>query len=294
MVAIFVFIFARIPFHEVADAVAARDNLRFVPFAFLYFTVVFVLECVGLAWLFRRFHGGATFREMMPIRGATYLLGLINYNVGLGGIIYYVHKKRRETPWIEIASSLLLLAGWDTILLVGLASYGLFFAGVGGADASGLRILCLCLLGGLVPYALVCATRLKGPAWLERLRRWRLLTAVVRADLRAHAELWALRLPLHLFIVFGHWVALDLYDIRVPFDAALVYIPVIILIGVLPISPHGWGTTQAASLVFFSAYGPEAGVLAYSLMMNLIYLLFQVAVGLAFLRKAWRDIRPPD
>ena len=293
------YIFYKVDFAKVGYAIKTGENLIFFPMALGYFIITYLLECGGLYFIYNWSGAPSTYKEMLPVRGATYLLSMINYNVGLGGIVYYIHKKKK-IPVMDALSTLLFMSGWDFYIMVFMCSYGLFGYGLEQQGLAGLRIFCLVIMATLVPYIFFVfqpISRLTGrnltPRWLQKIRDWKLLSFIKWASVKRHVQLIAIRLPIHLFLVLGHWAALRCYHVEVPFVAAMAFIPVIILIGVIPITFHGWGAIQAAAIALFSQWGTAADILAYSVMMGLTFHVIQVVLGLGFLKKAYHDVMPP-
>ena len=68
------------------------------------------------------------------------------------------------------------------------------------------------------------------------------------------------------------------------------YLPVVFAVASLPISVQGLGTSQAAAIIFFAPFVPnaqnaKAAVIAYSLTMTGISIISSLVMGLAFLRR---------
>lgn len=298
-IGIFVYIFTRIPFSKMTDAIEQGNNLLFFAVCIVYFTCTFFLECGGLYFIYNWMGCRTSFKEMLPVRGATYLLSLINYNVGLGGIVYYIHRKKK-VPLLDSLSTLLFMSGWDFYIVAALCGYGLFVYGAGMTQFAALRVACVVIIATMVPYFIFVFRpfyRLTGkdltPPWLHKIRKWRILSFMEWATMKRHLQILAIRIPVHLFIVLGHYIALHIYGVKVPFSVAMAFIPVVILIGVLPISFHGWGVYQLGALALFKGYGSEASIMAYSVMMNFFFLIIQVVIGSLFLKKAYHDVMPP-
>jgi uncharacterized membrane protein YbhN (UPF0104 family) len=106
----------------------------------------------------------------------------------------------------------------------------------------------------------------------------------------------AARLPHIAVIVLGHWVAMVAWGIEVPFIAGLTIMPAVVIASVLPISPAGLGTTQAAVVFFFGSYAAgatsderTAAVLAFAIVHFVYGVLASLAVGFACLPFAKRS-----
>jgi hypothetical protein len=79
---------------------------------------------------------------------------------------------------------------------------------------------------------------------------------------------------------------------------AIVALPIVLFIAVLPISVQGLGTTQYAMKLFFARYAPgdaqaqDAAVVAASLFAQALGVTIQVLLGLACLRsRTGRELR---
>ena len=68
-----------------------------------------------------------SFSDVLLVRGATYLLAAINYNVGQGAIVYFVHRTAGTTIMRGVATILLVL-GINVLALLFLATGGLAVA----------------------------------------------------------------------------------------------------------------------------------------------------------------------
>jgi hypothetical protein len=82
------------------------------------------------------------------------------------------------------------------------------------------------------------------------------------------------------------------FGIQVPFWKALTYIPLLLLVASIPVTPYGLGTVQLVAVHLFAPYAPggavaqEATVLGYSLAVTALSLLLQALLGLVFMRRA--------
>src|SRR6476659_10025593 len=129
-----------------------------------------VLGCVVLVYLadsfaiwktFGWFLTRMSFADVLLVRGATYLLAAINYNVGQGAIVYFVHKNAGTTIMRGIATTLLVL-GINVLVLLFLATGGLLIA----PDVPhAVKILVAIAWGGLAIYIALIKLR---PRFLDK------------------------------------------------------------------------------------------------------------------------------
>src|SRR5262245_36195050 len=212
------------------------------------------LGCVVLVYLadsfaiwktFGWFLTRMSFADVLLVRGATYLLAAINYNVGQGAIVYFVHRTAGTTIMRGVATILLVL-GTNVLALLFLASAGL---GIAPAVPSAVKILVAVAWAGLALYATLIWLR---PRWLQR----PLFEVLLNAGVGGYARALVVRVPHIAALVAFQFCALRAFGVRVPLIDALATLPVVFLVAVLPISVQGLGTTQATMVYFFAHYAP--------------------------------------
>lgn len=232
-----------------------------------------------------------TYRDVLLVRCASALLSLVNYGAGQGGVVYFLH--RRHGMRLEISAGAILLTTAASVAVLALAAgIGLLAGAV--PDRPELRAVAWAALAALPAYVLLVALR---PRFLVRRKLLRYLLAVPPVAL---VRVLGARV-LHLgVLVGGHWLAMRLFDIAVPPAAALLRLPAMFLIGSVPISPAGLGTTQAAAMTLFGDYATapdeaarQATVLAYSLSCHVTGVVLLVLIGLACWRKVGRTRAAP-
>jgi hypothetical protein len=101
----------------------------------------------------------------------------------------------------------------------------------------------------------------------------------------------AVRLPHILTLMALSWVSLAAFGVVVPIAKAVLFLPIVYFVAVLPISFQGLGTSQAMLIHFFSVYAPGktddarwAAVLAASLVCQAIAFVMQLSIGLFCMR----------
>jgi hypothetical protein len=180
--------------------------------------------------------------HVAAVRGATFILFLINFALGHGGFGYYLHRTGASAA--HAAGATLFLVGTNLAALLIVTSIAWTVHGGDGSLGWILAAGCAALLTYLVVIAL-------SPAWLARRA---VFAPLVRAGVRGHAIAIAARLPHVLVMSLGIWIAIRVWGIDVPFSAGVTLMPIVVVINALPIAPAGLGTTQAALVFFFSGY----------------------------------------
>ncbi len=215
--------------------------------------------------------------EVLLARGASYLLGLLSYVAGQGGMGFYLARTGVPAGRSAGAVLLLMIANGIVLVLLGAAGLGIELGRLEGVRTDLLLLTIAAALAGILAYLIVIAVR---PRWLER---YSLLAPLFEAGLRGHLRAILTRFPHMLLLAALHWGAFRIWGIAVPPVRGLALNPIVLLIAALPVTPGGLGTTQALQVLFFSPYGSAPAVLAFSLVHHAIGLIVQAVVGLGCL-----------
>ncbi len=279
----------RTPFSRVVAATRAAAWWT-VPVTLLMLTAIYIADSFAIWKTFGWFLARLSFAQILIVRGATYLLAAINYSVGQGAIVYFVHRAT-GAPVLRGVATVLLIMGINVLALLFLTSAGLAIA----PDVPhGLYVIVAVAYAGLAIYTVALIVR---PRWLLSRPIFDVLLA---AGARGHLKALLVRLPHIAALMTYQTLLLRAFGVTVPLVTAIASLPVVFLVAVLPISVQGIGTTQAAMVFFFARYGTgdqtarQAAVLAESLVTQALALAFQSLLGLACLRsRIGRDLRNP-
>jgi uncharacterized membrane protein YbhN (UPF0104 family) len=286
-------LFRVVPAHDLELALRRVSPASFV--ATLVIFVIATLSADSLAtWtIYRRCLPDVPLRlgETFRMRGATYLLSVLHYGVGQGGMAYFLNR-RYQVPIARAAGAVILTMGTNALTVAFCAVIGVV---AGGAPANPtLRAVVLALGCGLPAYLAVIAAR---PGFLTRIG---LLRPLFDAGVRGHLAIGAARLPHILVLVAGHYATMRLFGVDPPIDQALTLLPLVFIVGVLPISPSGLGTAQATAVFLFTRFAAgatvdeqQATVLAYSLSLHFGGMIGQAVTGMVFLRLFGRTATIP-
>jgi hypothetical protein len=275
---VFAYLFATVPAREVWRALVDRAPPWTVPVLGALVVVVYFADALAIQATFRWFLARLSFGEVLIVRGATYLLGLINYALGQGAIVFFMHRSR-GTPILKGAGTVLLIMGTNLLLLLLLTSVGLLVA---PEVPHALKTIVAVAYAGLTVYASLVMLR---PRWLTSRP---VFDVLLGAGLVGHVKALAVRVPHLCTLIVYTYVSLRAFGVDVPIGQAILYLPVVYFVAVLPISVQGWGATQGAIMFFFARYAtgdnPRAVVLASSITAQAVALCVQAAIGLACMR----------
>jgi uncharacterized membrane protein YbhN (UPF0104 family) len=230
-------------------------------------------------------------RSVLVARGATYLLGLLNFAAGQGGMGVYLHRAGVE-PLRAVGTLLFLLATQVGALAAVAAAGGVVDPAAGGGWLSRSLPVLAVLAAGFALYLALLAWR---PAWLARRE---VLAPLLAAGGKGLLQATAARLPHVLAMIVGLWLGLRLWGIPLPLAHGLVVLSAAVLITVLPLAPSGLGTLELALVAMVSPFAPgasaaaqRADVLAFALVYHLFGIVTQALLGLLCLARITRQAR---
>jgi uncharacterized membrane protein YbhN (UPF0104 family) len=265
------------------EATRRADMSLLVPSAVIAVVVWFWLDAMALSYLFTRFNVPLPGREARSVRALTYLLAMVNWNLGSGGIVLHL-RRSKGVPLVEGVSTMFYYGLIDGIVLSSLALVGLMML------PSTYEFMTLEAAAAFLVFAQAATLVFFLSSWRPN---WRWAKRL--ADLgifRTHGLAGALDALLLLgvrlvyfagFIAF-FWVTLPAFGATVPLARLIATVPVVLLIGAIPITPAGLGTQQAAMLHFYRPYAPEGAVLAFGLLFPVIFTLARVPLALLYVR----------
>jgi hypothetical protein len=286
-------VFATVPLARAWQALVAAGPASVLGISAGYFLYTFAADALATWATFGWFCAKLRLRDVIAIRGVTYLLALVNYNVGQGGIVYFVVKKH-GVGVARATGTILLTMGVLLVALLLLAAVGSTAAGAGDPRLGAMQKITAVGLVGFVLYLVLIRVR---PPWLTRRE---LLAPLFDAGITGHFKALLVRFPHVAGHVLFQWALLRLFRVEVPFLAAASLLPVVFVVGWIPIAVQGLGTQQVASIALFAKYATgttaderAAQVVAFSLTLSALMVCFSAILGLAFMGTASaQEIRP--
>lgn len=90
-------------------------------------------------------------------------------------------------------------------------------------------------------------------------------------------------------VSFGIWLGMRVFGVDAPLWACAVYVPVMLLVGAMPINVGGFGAVQAVWLLF-TPWADGERILAFAFLWQLMFGIAMVLRGLPFVRKIIAEI----
>jgi hypothetical protein len=280
-IAIFVYLFWDVPFEEAWQAAKNARLDLFVPEIIVAVIFWFLLDSRALAYLLTRFNAPVSWPEARSIRGVTYILTALNWNVGTAAIVLHL-RRSKGVPALESTSSLFLYANCDGLLLMGLALLG----STAFSDSPTLEtirnVAAIAFVFQLATFFILTASS-PGWRWLGRVRKATLVRSYRLATLRDFAIVLGIKLVYFIGFLWIFWAGSHAFGIEIPIGLAVASVPAVMMVAALPISPAGLGTQAAAMLYFWSDYGEKAEILAFGLVFPIALTLARCLLGLLYL-----------
>ena len=288
--AILAYLFHTVHYSQVIEALKAARWWTVPVIATMVFAL-YLADSFAIVKTFGWFVAPLSYGEVLLVRGTTYLLALVNYSVGQGAIVYFVNRAK-GVPVLRGTAAVLLIMGTNLLVLLVLASLGLFMA---NDLPSQLRMIVFIAYAGLAFYIAVVAWK---PAWLKNRP---IFDVLLSAGVTGHLKAMLVRLPHILSLVIFTYTSMAAFGVVVDPAKAIFYLPIIYFVAVLPISFQGLGTSQALMILFFAPYseaatadGKRAAVLTASLVSQALATSIQVLIGAVCMRsKLARGLRQP-
>jgi hypothetical protein len=250
-----------------------------VPYSLFFFLIDSLVVWRVVNW----FNTRVPYADILPVRASTYILSILNEQVGKGVMAVYLNRRDGVPGW-QVGSSMLFIMFCELIYLTLWASVGValrwdalprVFHAIPAVAAAVFGFFALHLLyfsGRILP----------GSALRER----EILHAFRRARLRHYLAIVALRSPALLSAVVVYTLALRLFGVTIGFSEMLGYLPVVFFGAAVP------GPMRSVAITLWVTLFPErAGELAaFGLVQHNFFIFFNAAIGLCFLRRANREL----
>jgi hypothetical protein len=273
---------SRVDTSRVLEAMASVPKLPLVGMALGFVGALLLADTWATQQIYARTVCPVTWRELIVLRGASYLPSVLNYHLGQGWLTYFLSRVY-GARLLHVAGATLIVYITTFACLVGIGLLALFF---NGARLPWLvPTLAVCVSAGL-GYLAVLAIK---PRWLLR---WPVLEPLFELGIVGHLRFALARVP-HMIVLFlGTWLPFLLFGIDVPLRDALALVPPLLFVTGLPLTPQGIGTRDVLAASLFAAYAPESAgterILAATLSWTTALSLGLLLVSPLFMRRAYR------
>jgi len=293
-VAIFALLAWRIPIQPLAAALRAADYRLFLSVMIANTAFYFAWDTLILSVVIRWFHGAVPYRELLPVRASSYVVGFFNTNLGRGALAAYL-SHRLHAPFVELGSTVIFLVLTEYTQLVLWGLLGIFgFRAEVTVSVVAAAVGVAALWAAFFLYTKVKITPTRALHWLLAPREWGLLRTFRMMTVGRFAGVIALRLPMFVVSLAAHYYAAKAFGIAIPLRQLVAFLPVIFMLAALPVTVAHLGTTQAAWIFFFGSFAPAPRLLAFSLAAHLVFSTTRAALGLMWMPAACAEWAAPS
>ncbi len=250
-----------------------------IPYSAFFFLIDSLIVWRVVNW----FNTRVSFGDILPIRGSSYILSIINEQVGKGAMGLYLYR-RHEVPGWEVGSSMLFIMFCEFYYLLCWATIGYAISHASLPQVFGL-VPSLAIAAVL--FFVAFAAFFRGPfAFGRGLRERAVFSAFRQAKVWQYAALILLRSPALLAAVFVYSKAAGLFGIQIGPATMLGYAPVVFFGAATP------GPMRSVAITLWVILFPEhpGEAAAFGFVQHNFFIFFNAAIGLLFLRRANREL----
>ncbi|MBM4342417.1 MAG: flippase-like domain-containing protein [Deltaproteobacteria bacterium] len=286
---------------------AAMQQAQLLPFVLALSAisaVVWVYDSLCLLWLVRRTLGdqGQTgadrLRELLPLKAASYLINMLNYHAAALGMAFLL-ARRKQVPFLQAAGALALLSMMDILTVTAMSMVGVWLApeffGPHPELQVFLKVVAVIVFTGALASVLVLQSDID-VAMLRKLRAWAPLRPLAALKPLRMLEGVALRAGLLGLYTFSVWWLVQFFGMVPDFGRLCVAMPIVTVVGTLPISVSGVGSTQVLMRSFYAPFvqdgrDPAAVVDAFSTLYIFCGAIVRLVIAAPFFRAIAAELK---
>ena len=277
---ILVILFGQVDFKQFLDALRLADIRLYLPLLIVFIAICFFIDSHNLTLLLRQFGHQNTHKETLKLVGENYLLSLLNYYIGAGGMAYCLLRDK-NIPISRGASLMLFYIAVTQISLFSLAAIGFLFISRPSSLLKYIFLISICVLAMII-IGLILLKFLPSKGFLLRIKNISFLRVFIEAGFKKYVLLIFWRMLYYSTFIVFFWGAVKAFHMNIPFEILASYVPIILLLIGIPITPFGLGTVQGAMIIFFNDYGNTANILAFGIVYSTSIALVRAAIGLFY------------
>ncbi|MEE8580087.1 MAG: hypothetical protein V3T33_00740 [Myxococcota bacterium] len=250
-----------------------------IPYSLFFFLIDSVIVWRVVNW----FNARVRYTDILPIRGSSYILSLLDERVGKGAMALYLNRRDGVPGW-EVGSSMLFIMFCEFYYLLSWAVLGYLLSAESLPDE--FRVIPGIAVGAALLFVVLVAFFSGRLGVGQTLRNRPILRAFRLAKPWHYGAIILLRSPAMLGAVFVYTLALRLFDIEIRYAAMLGYLPVIFFGAATP------GPMRSVAITLWVALFPghEGEMTAFGFAQHNFFIFFNAAIGLVFLRRANREL----
>ncbi len=250
-----------------------------IPYSLFFFLIDSLVLWRVVNW----FNTRISYGDILPVRASTYILSILNEQVGKGAMAIYLNRRNKVPGW-QVGSSMLFIMFCEFYYLLAWATLGTLLRW-DSLPPVFHQIPLLAILAAIFFVVWVLyfrGTLLPG----SKLRDRDILHAFRQARPLQYGVILLLRSPALLLAVAVYTWSLGLFGIEAGLGEVLGYLPVIFFGAAVP------GPMRAVAITMWTQLYPDqiGEAAAFGLCMHNFFIFFNAALGLFFLRRVQREL----
>ncbi|NNL68053.1 MAG: hypothetical protein HKP30_17525 [Myxococcales bacterium] len=252
--------------------------LLMIPYSVLYALIDTTVLWRVINW----FNTRVSYGDLFPIRVSTYIISILNEQVGKGAIAVYLNRRDGVPAW-QLGSSMLFIMFCEFFYLLAWATIGSLVSW-DRVPAVFHWIPALAGVGAVVFVVVVYLFRSERTRLAFRERQ--IFTAFRQAAPWQYGTVVLIRSPALLAAVWVYSQAAGLFGVEIGLLEMLGVLPVIFFGTLIP------GPFRAAAVTLWPTLFADqaAQMTAFGFVQHNFFVLFNAAIGLLFLRRANREL----
>jgi hypothetical protein len=250
-----------------------------IPYSAFYFLIDSLVVWRVVNW----FNTRVAFGDILPIRASSYILSILNEQVGKGAMVLYLNHRDGVPAW-QVGSSMLFIMFCEFYYLLFWATVGV---GIRGEALPEIFQTIPWIFAGALIFFIAWVLYFQGRIVKGgSLRDRDILRAFRMSNPMHYIGLILLRSPALLAAVVIYTLALRLFGVDAEFLDMFGYLPVIFAGAAAP------GPMRSVAIVLWVTLFPEhEGEMAtFGFVQHNFFIFFNAAIGLLFLRRANREL----
>jgi len=250
-----------------------------IPYSFIYLLIDTAVLWRVINW----FNTRVAYRHLLPVRASTYIISILNEQVGKGAMAVYLNRREGVPGW-QIGSSMLFIMFCEFFYLLSWAVIGVaiswdvvppLFHGILYIAAGAAVFWCLFVF-------FFRSARFAGSKFRER----DLLKAFREGKPSYYLTIMLIRSPAIVGAMVVYKYAAGLFGVDIPMTLMIGVLPVIFFGTLVP------GPFRAVAVTMWPTLFPEhvAEMTVFGFVQHNFFLLFNAGIGLLFLRQANREL----
>jgi hypothetical protein len=250
-----------------------------IPYSFLFFLIDSLVLWRVVNW----YNAKVRYIDILPIRGSSYILSILNEQVGKGAMALYLNRRNGVPGW-EVGSSMLFIMFCEFYYLLTWASVGYALQGDSLPDV--FSMIPKVAIGAALVFV-VFRLFFRGTLFPNATLRDKPIFHAFRQARTWHfGMIILLRSPALLSAVWVYTMALSYFGVEVGNMQMLGYLPIIFFGAATP----GPMRTVAITLWVVLFPGYEGQMTAFGFVQHNFFIFFNAAIGLVFLNRANREL----